>query len=39
MVLKKTTTAFAERLGNGTRGDGKPRALPVDELLGPVLAS
>jgi len=38
VVLTTTITAFAELVGDWTRGDGKPQALLFEDVLGPVLA-
>jgi nicotinamidase-related amidase len=38
VILTTTITAFAELVGDWTRGDGKPQALLFEDVLGPVLA-
>ncbi len=38
VVLTTTITAFAELVGDWTRGEGKPQALLFEDVLGPVLA-
>ena len=38
VILTSTITAFAELVGDWTRGEGKPQALLFEDVLGPVLA-
>jgi nicotinamidase-related amidase len=38
VTLTTTITAFAELVGDWTRGEGKPQALLFEDVLGPVLA-
>jgi nicotinamidase-related amidase len=39
VTLTTTITAFAELVGDWTRGEGKPHALLFEDVLGPVLAA